>query len=236
MPHRRGLTMVEALVAMVALTILAALLLPALASRPIRTGCYINNTQLRGIHQAMVMYAQGNGGHFPGLDRHGDPAALAVENRLKILLDDNYFTPEYLVSPNETDPAIHEWQPGSAFTADNHSYALLQVPAAGGRHAEWSETLNTEAIVMSDRNTGTSANPASIYSGQPIADRHRPPYAWHQRRHGPGWSGVVVRNDNSTAFETTHRHPTNYAGLAHRDDHLFDAAGDNDAYLTHSGN
>ncbi|MEX0654568.1 MAG: hypothetical protein WD151_10650 [Phycisphaeraceae bacterium] len=229
MPHRRGLTLVETLTVVVAVAITLALgwIVFIHNPRPHHRGAprMQNNTQLRGIHQSMVMYAQGNGGHFPGLDRHGDPAALAVEDRLKILLDGNYFTPEYLISPSETDPAIHEWQPGSAFTADNHSYALLQVPVAGGRHAEWSETLNTEAIVMSDRNTGASPSDADVQS-------------IHTNTPGD-WRGGVAHNDNSVVFETTHRLPTRFdfdPANQLADDHLFEADSDNDAYLIHSGN
>src|SRR5690606_18902402 len=134
---------------------------------------------VRGIHQGMVMYAQGNNSRFPGLtgqnmlfpsdgfqvNDHTKDGAFP-ETRYRIMLDGNYFTGEYMISPSETKT---EWTTGVVTTL-NFSYAMLQISdgtgsvennllapdANAGRRAEWSETLNTEAAIMGDRNTGAN--------------------------------------------------------------------------------
>ncbi|MEX2546131.1 MAG: hypothetical protein WD316_13470 [Phycisphaeraceae bacterium] len=213
----RGMTLTEIVatvaVAMLVLGGLVVIFLSALinggGSRRMQ-----NNTQLRSVHQGLVMYGGGNGAYYPGLDAEGEPVAIDVEDRLKLLLDGDYFSPDYLVNPQ--DAARTPWESGP-FTSDHYSYAVLQVPEAGGRHDEWRETLNTNAIVLSDRNTGTADAPASVHDSEQ-------------------WRGGVVWNDNHVGFETTHRLDTAYGGFEHTDDHIFKADGDDDAYLIHSGN
>ncbi len=227
MPHARGFTWVEALVVAAVAVVGLVILLVVLPGLRMGTGGhgrqYPALAQLRGIHQGMVIYAQSNKlpgqntlGFFPGLNPDGTHGTITVEERFKILLDVNAFTPEYLISPADSNKT--DWHSGPLTTA-NYSYAMLQVPAQGGRHDEWAETINTQAIVLSDRNTGTTQQPASIWSA----------------RGGP-WQGTVVHNDNSTGFESTDTFATEYAGIAHANDKLFEAAGDDDAYLIHSGN
>lgn len=189
-----------------------------------------NSTQLRGIHQGLVMYAQGNKSKFPGLNADGTDGDLSVENRFAIMLRNNYFTGEYAISPSEAKTA---WTTGPV-TSAHYSYAMLQIPPEGGRRTEWSETLNTEAAVVGDRNLGTAAAPSSVWSHP-----------------GDPWRGSVLWNDNHVGFESTHVVRTNYGGYSahlpdgtkqyvgptnNPSDHLFDAAGVSDALLIHSGN
>ncbi|MEX0885699.1 MAG: hypothetical protein WD009_04590 [Phycisphaeraceae bacterium] len=210
----RGMTLTE-VIAVVAVAIVAGGgLFLWLDSQRQRSRHWPNTRELRGIHQAMVMYSGGNNGFYPGLDAGGEPIATDVEDRLTLLLDGDYFSPDYLVSSLERERA--PWESGP-FTSDHYSYAMLQLPEAGGRYDEWSETLSTNAIVLGDRNTGTADDPASVHDGEP-------------------WRGSVVWNDNHVAFETTHIHDTAYGGFEHTDDHIFKADGDDDAYLIHSGN
>ena len=207
-----------------------------------------NNTQLRGIHLGMVTYAQsnkrgGNDGFFPGLDSTGMVIPDGPDTghsgdgtqpgaRLWMLLDGNYFTPEYLINPSDpvttevaTNPATGEHRP---LTADHYSYALSAITATtppanpDGRTAEWKETLNTAAIVLGDRAIGTG--PTDISS------------VWTPTGSGD-WRGGVVRNDNSTSFETdaTGFEQTKYANHpANALDKLFeDETGGADAFLVH---
>ncbi|MEX0655410.1 MAG: hypothetical protein WD534_03290 [Phycisphaeraceae bacterium] len=209
------------------IALLIGILLPALGAARSTAQRMQNNTQIRGIHQAMVMYAQGNNSRFPGITQQGQSTQVteaSVHGRLRILLDGNFFTPEYLVSPSETDAAIHEWQYGNTFTDDNHSYAILSITAEGARRAEWSETLNSQAIVMGDRNIGAGSDDAQVES----IHNSTPGY----------WRGGVAYNDNRVTFETTHRLPTRFGSdpaNQHPNDNLFEADGDGDALLIHSG-
>ncbi|MEM1107777.1 MAG: hypothetical protein AAGH99_03710 [Planctomycetota bacterium] len=209
-----------------------------------------NNTQLRGIHQAFVTFAQSNkrggyDGYFPGLDASGRvipdgedtffsgdgtfPAA-----RLVMLLNGNYFTPEYVINPADTRAIETTTDTGDyeRLLPENYSYALLEITGAltfaedktrdwsqYGRAIEWQETLNTAAIVMSDRAIGTGRDDMSS--------------VWTETGSGD-WRGGVVRNDNSTSFETTTEfEDTKYGNAAANNlDHLFeDAAGAVDAFL-----
>ena len=77
--------------------------------------------------------------------------------------------------------------------------------------------------MISDRNTGSDAdaNVESIHSG----------------RSGV-WYGSTGRNDGSASFEITHLFNTRYGpkGTPNPSDNLFEAAGDDDAYMIHTGN
>lgn len=215
----------EALGMVVLGVFLLGLLMPAMGERSVSRRMQ-NQSQLRGIHQAMVMYSTDNGGYYPGLASDGSVGEIDVESRFRLLLERNFFAGDYLINPNERKTV---WTAG-ALTSDNYSYAMLQVPDAGGRREEWRETMNADAIVISDRNTGTVANPEGVMTGLP---RRGSGCAWRSYR---GWAGAVVFNDNRAEIVETHVHDTVYGGVATADDHIFEAAGDDDAYMVHAGN
>lgn len=244
MARTRAFTLVELAAISLILAFAVALFMPAMGTHCHSAPQMQNNTQVRGIHQALVMYAQGNNDHFPGLNPDGSDAHLAVEERFQILLDGNYFTGDYLVSPAEVKTA---WTTGQV-TSANYSYAMLQISAADGRRAEWSQTLNTQAVALSDRLVGTAAAPLSIFarSVQNVPRRVtnlRSLSCWwdgcysHSGYSGPGWRGSVAYNDNHVVFENTHILETRYGGgPLNRADDLFRAAGGDDALMVHSGN
>lgn len=183
-----------------------------------------NSSQLRGIHQGLVTYSTSNKEWFPGINELGEDEAITVEERFQILIKDEFFTPEYAISPSEIDSDIEPWDPdgGEALSDRHYSYAMLQVPAKeDGRRNEWRLTLNSQAIVISDRNTGTPTNPHSIHTDP-----------------GHGWAGSVLWNDNHVEFENGDCvFETVYdSGDLNRSDHLFVADGLFDALMIHSGN
>jgi len=186
-----------------------------------------NATQLRGIHQGLVTYSKSNAKWYPGINERGDDDKISVEQRFHLLIAENYITPDWAISPLETKP-IKEWDEFGAIdvqpvTAQNYSYSMLQIPQEGGRRDEWSETLNSQAIVMSDRNTGTPSEPSSIHNDEP-----------------GDWRGSVLWNDNHVAFENEPVFETTYRGgpeaELNKNDHLFQSDGHDDALLIHSGN
>jgi len=151
--HRSGFTVIDLMavgVVVVIVVVLIVVLLPTSGSnarmaRQMANNTQPNNTQLRGIHQGFVTWAQsnktgGNDGYFPGLDASGNvipdgpltghsgngtqPAA-----RLWMMLEGNYFTPEYLLNPADTASIEAMGRDASGryppLTATNHSYALL---------------------------------------------------------------------------------------------------------------
>ncbi|WP_221435399.1 hypothetical protein [Algisphaera agarilytica] len=210
-----------------------------------------NNTQLRGIHQGFVIFAQsnkkgGNDGYFPGMDSSGNilPDGEATgysgdgtepASRLRMMLEGNFVTPDYIINPADTRAMEAEIQPGQVeyqgLTADHFSYAMLGLaealrhqegryePGDDLRAIEWKETLNTAAIVLSDRALGTDRkNISSVFTEPGSGD----------------WRGGVVRNDNSTSFETqTEFEDTKYGNNDANDfDHIFeDEPNASDAFL-----
>ena len=229
--HRnRGYTLVEVAAIVILIFafvgLLVGILLPALGAKR-RTAFGIQqNTQVRGIHQALVMYSQGNSGYYPGLDDRGNLIDATVEYRFQQLLDGNYFTGEYAISHAENKAA---WTTGTV-TSENYSYAMLDIDAGpGGRRNEWRDILNPNAVAISDRNTGNDAT-ANVQSA-------------HLDTPGE-WRGQVAYNDNHVVFETTHVLPTGYTVfdqdghssiLQHKTDNLFASDSPDDALMIHSG-
>ncbi|MEM6554104.1 MAG: prepilin-type N-terminal cleavage/methylation domain-containing protein [Planctomycetota bacterium] len=238
-----GFTLIELLVVISIIALLIGILLPALGAARRAARQATNSTQLRGIQQGMIIFAQGNKSLYPGIlgdgtvgsgvdlqqnsvaTRYsGAAGGFSPRSRYGVLLNFNAFTPEYLINPADT--AKTEATIDMDITAAaNLSYAALVLqllgtgtppstgmPAVDERAQEWGETLNTRAVVMSDRQTGADTT-TQISS------------PWTEEDSGD-WRGTVVRNDNSTAFETTHL-LTNLQygnGNVYSTDHLFDGA------------
>ncbi|MEM9881669.1 MAG: hypothetical protein AAF800_01980 [Planctomycetota bacterium] len=228
---RSGFSILQVLAVAAVIVIGIAILLPAL-QQPRGGGRQMsNNTQLRGIHQAFLVFSQtskrgGGQNYFPGLDFSGqiipngqdsyfsgdgtDPAA-----RLAMLLNGNFFTPEYMINP--ADARAVEAEPAESgdferLTEKHYSYAMLGLATPDDqRITEWKETLNTSAPVMSDRAIGKGRDDISSL--------------WTETGSGD-WHGGVVRNDNSTSYETTAEfEQTKYGDAAANElDHLFEDA------------
>lgn len=166
-----------------------------------------NSTQVRGIIQGMVNYAPGNNEWYPGLTSKGKEDQTVLEPsqrsygvkgktgydpafRVALMIRNSYFTPDYAVSPLETNPDIKpaSLSKGGEITASNFSFAMLELSSGKARNVEWASTTNSKAAVVSDRNIGTdAANGARSNAGA-----------------GQGWRGSVGFNDNHVMFETTH--------------------------------
>lgn len=226
--HRHSaLTVVEILILICIVVLLVGILLPAFTAPRRGRHQMQNSTQVRGIHSGLVLYAQGNNGKYVGLNSDGitinQEVGLTVQGRIQKLIDDNYFTLEYVRSP-------HEVQTGTT------SYALLQVnvnedataASEGGRNHEWKDTTNTLAPVISDRAVDNGKNFSHIKS------IHTTPSAGTS-----DWRGSVGWNDNHVTFESTHILSTKYGEISHATDHLFqnqtgDAHTGSDAFMVYS--
>jgi hypothetical protein len=200
-----------------------------------------NSTQLRGIHQALVIYAQSNKTWYPGIASDGTTMTQAEVNAtgtftgngafangrnssaiFAIALNQDVFTPEYLLSPAEDggEPVNEATDTDLDFDGSgepiNFSYANLYWqengtgPQESGRVADWKESFNSEAIVLSDRLIGSGATRSSL---------------WTDLESGL-WEGTITNNDNSTNFENTDEgYTTQYGNTRVEDDSLFETDG-----------
>ncbi len=227
MSRVRGFTIVELGVVLVLIVLLVTLFLMLVAGfRSPRSPRKIqNSTQLRVIQQGMVFFAQSNMagsemGWYPGVSPEGKIEQTDPVAKFKILLDANAFMPEYIIHPNDIDK--QPWQEGDGeLTTDHYSYAMLRVEDAErdkGRYNEWRDTINTSAVVLSDRNTKTGDARGSIWTDGEM-----------------DWRGTVVRNDNSTSFESSHiiQDTQYHDGERNKQDDLFAADGAFDAMMTY---
>ncbi|WP_432797463.1 prepilin-type N-terminal cleavage/methylation domain-containing protein [Poriferisphaera sp. WC338] len=239
---RKAFTLIELLVVISIIALLIGILLPALGAARRTARQMQNSTQARGIHQGMVIYAQSNKGFFPGITAKraitdasdidgsafngGDPAS-----RMVLMLDGNYFTGEYAISPVETKA---QWTTtANNINTSNFSYAMIQIAAENQTDAsagdpidkhesavvgEWRETMNTVAPVLGDRNTGLdevlgdSGDVSSVHTDEDSGE----------------WRGSVAYNDSHVEFENTAELETKFSkGESNKKDNLFIDDADN---------
>ncbi len=225
----RAFTLIELLVVISIIALLIGILLPALGAARRTARQMQNSTQVRGIHQACIIFAQGNNTWYPGKDRDGavesghtfrvgaiqtaapdnDPDSPAY--RLRRLAEDNHFAGAYMISPSETKKV---WSAGPLTTA-NHSYAMLETQTAlPQRYNEWRNTNNAEAPVISDRGV--------VHTGSGIRSVHTNP----KTSGAVEWRGSVAWNDNHVSFEPDFTVDTKYGRKSTADDNLFRTAAD----------
>ena len=220
-------TMVNVIVIVIVLVLVGVLLPVVMSFRSHRSGPtgMKNTTQIRGITQSLITYADGNNTYYPGLNTKGEVLDITVENRYWLMLDQNYFTGDYAISPSESKRA---WTTG-VVSSDHYSFSMLELEGDlgkepdPGRGEEWRETISTQAIILSDRNTGT--------------DAHAGVQSIHRSSSSGYWTGSIGRNDGSASFDSTHLQDTRYGktGPVHIDDNLFEEAGADDAYMIYTG-
>ncbi|MEX0775857.1 MAG: DUF4190 domain-containing protein [Phycisphaeraceae bacterium] len=202
------------------LILLVGLLLPALGAARRTAQQMQNTTQVRGLAMGCILYAQGNNEYYPGLDSVGNPQNASVPERFEVLMQHNFFTPDYALSPSENDPTMAKYS-GGTVTPSNYSYSMLSLADAGRRREEWKATTNSQAAIVSDRNMGG-----------PTPQRYE---SIHTSRPGD-WRGSVGWNDAHAEFMTSAFMPnTNYGSTTHTNDDLFSAASADDALLVHEG-
>lgn len=221
MKRLHAFTLIELLVVISIIALLIAILLPALSSARESARSLQNMTQTRGIQQGVFILSQSNKGWYPGVNKlvqgsgaetwtaaadmpgNWTPTSAAgqfPEARWILMMDDDAFTPEYAISPAETNPNVTEWDIANTYTPFDNQYvssfglsALFTNLAgadfvANGRTGEWRDTANSRAVVVSDRLTSGSI-------GMPQTHQS----LWSEN----GWRGSITFNDNHVEFSDT---------------------------------
>lgn len=228
MRRRSGFSLVELLVVLSVVSLLMALVLPAMAGARRAAMGTENANNLRSIQAGLVTFAHGNGGWFPGMDSSGKRVTSSTSARYEMLLNGRYTNGQTLLSPLETAPRSL-WQSGSA--VNSFSYAMVSTWDATlfssyynsyytsqARNESWRDTAGSESVVMADRairNWSNSWNPRYIRSLHVEAQLNV-----------NDWAGHVVWGDNHVTWESDMKVDNRYRGVLTRNDDLFQSRTD----------
>lgn len=181
---KKAFTLIELLVVIAIIALLIAILLPALGKARASARQLKCSTQVRGVLQGMVLWAQNNQDEYPLPDKidRGNTTLPAVtggaskntsRNIYSVLIFNGFFPPEMLVSPAEANGSIRNYE-GYEYTNPTQSVTTTQalwdpkfvaLPNAAGASAD-SGPGDTDRRLAANPTNGGSSYAHSLPAGR----------------------------------------------------------------------
>jgi hypothetical protein len=193
----------------------------------------LDSTQVRGVHQGLVMFSSNNQDRFPLpslLDKDNTTLARAgrakdtTGNIMSVLIYNGFFGPELCVSPAESNSMIRQMEtyeysnpklavnPGKAlwdpafsadFTRRTGNVSYAHLLPAGARLQDWSNTNAADQAVLGNRGPQIASAARDATGGLSPVMANKASNTLLIHGARETWEGNIAYNDNHVIFETT---------------------------------